>query len=469
MRTGKSHIRPASSFVGHRPGRFERGNTTLSHTAVLKKGFARTLALTLTIVCLHFTLVDIGGYPLTVAPFAALMFAVVSYKLEFPRSLLPLWSLLLAIPFVNLCFPGSSVDLFEFMRTYGLWIFAVTMLLFSAGARLRRRDSNWVGKAAFASLVILSLYSILQVVLYKYLSLDVLYNPFGSHQYLPLMNSRGQYDVSLYPNNIRAPGFYLEPSFNAFVITSMLFIITVTNKYRANFSLVLSGIALLFVNALSGLLIFAYVLLAYLILHSRRRRQPWVGSVILLVVVITAYMFGTTEYIWERITSGSIEGSSTNYRLVAPLGLLRDVLTHHITGLPFGTVEKVVSGYRMTNSLHQGSTLDNGFYLLVFYFGWLTVAAVVLAVLISAVFYRRWWTLSACYFVGYLLLSMNYSGGIMAPEYVFVVVMIIYSWRASKLENRTLSGRMSPKMHPPGPSFLLSRRLQASNLAKEVR
>jgi putative colanic acid polymerase len=446
MRTGRFRIRLASSPLGHAPRRFDQADPPLAHTAVLKKGFVKTLALTLTIVCLHFMLIDIGGYPLTVAPFATLMFAVVSYKLELPKPLVPLGSLLLAIPFLNLCFPGSSVDFIEFIRTYGLWIFTVTILLFAAGA----------------SLVIVSLYSILQVVLYKYLSLDVLYNPFGSHQYLR------QYDVSLYPDNIRAPGFYLEPSFDAFVITSMLFI-TVINRYRPILSLVLSTIALLFVNAFSGILVLGFVLLGYLILYSRRGRRLWAGSILVLVVVITAHLFGTTGYIWERITSGSMEGSSTNYRLVAPLEFLWDVLTHHIIGLPFGTVEGIVFDYGMVNGLQRGSTIDNGFYLLVFYFGWLTVAAVVLAVLIGAVLYRRWWNLSACYFVGYLLLSMNYSGGIMAPEYVFVLVTIIYSWRANKLGSRILSGRTSPEMYPPGSGLSLSRRLQASDPAKALR
>ena len=387
------------------------------------KELPRVLALAATVVLLHFMLAQVSGYPVTLAPFALLAFLFVSYEFRLSASVLPLWSLLILLPFLNPDFFVSGVDPVEFMRTYVLWGFTVTTVLFASAAGVRS-EGRWVGKAAFVALVVVTVYSVAQILTFDYLGSDALFNPFGSHQYLY------QYEVELYADSIRAPGFYLEPSFNAFIVTSMVFI-AVVSGYRPTSALILGAVALLAIQAMSGILVYAFVLVVYLIMGGASKRL-FVIVAVGLVVVLAVYFSGTGEYVLERITSGSEEGSSTNYRIVAPLAILEDMLSSHVTGISFGRMEEVILSYGLALGEESGSSLDNGVYLLMFHFGWLAVGAVVLTLLLGALFYRRWLTLPRLYLIGYVVLSMNYSGAIFNPEYVLIIVLTIYAWRSSR-------------------------------------
>lgn len=392
--------------------------------------FLKTTLLVAAVIFLHFMFVRVGGYPLTLAPFALAAFMFVSYRFKFPKYVIVLWSFLLVLPFLNLTLPGSEVDLLEFMKTYLLWTLAVTVVLFATKAEVRL-NSRWVSKAALVSLAILTFYSVAQAALYRYFSLDLLYNPFGEHQYLY------QYDVLLHSGEIRAPGFYLEPSFNAFIVTSMLFI-AVVNNYRPVLALALAGIALLVIKALSGILIYGFILLGYLVLRGTRR-QVSTAIAILIASVVLMYATSVGAYVMERFADVSVEGASTYYRLVAPLPVLRDVLLNDLTGLPFGTTEEVLLDYGLLLGDDLGSSLDNGFYLLIYYFGWVGIAAVVLAALAGLLSRGRWVRVSTLYLLGYIFLSLFYSGGIFAPEYVFILVLVIYAWRANRMQERKVA------------------------------
>lgn len=401
----------------------------------------KILYLVTSLILLHFMLMLVLGSPVTVAPLAVAAFLVIAYEFRFPRSALLLWSLLTMVPLINLSIYISTIDAIEFMKTYLFWIFAITVVLIASTARLRGH-SMWVAKAAFVVLVILTIYSVAQIVSFNYFSTDVLFNPFRDHQYLY------QYDVALHADSIRAPGFYLEPSYNAFIVTAMLFIVLVSN-YRPAFSLVLGAIALLAIQSFSGYLVYAFILTGYLILRGSGRAL-WGGVVSLLLISPVVYFSGTGGYMRERIASGAIEGSSTNYRLVAPTTILKDVLRNRVTGVSFGELETFMAPYGIGRGDSSGMSLDNGIYLLIFDFGWLAIAAVVLTVLTGILFYGRRWSFRTLFLLGYIVLSMNYSGAILVPEYAFVIVLIVYAWRSNeRLPHRPLSQNLSLVVSDP--------------------
>ena len=132
----------------------------------VKKRTARIVVLLATLIFLRFMFVRVGaspgGYPLTVAPFATILFLFVAYRFRFPKSTVLLWTLLVCLPFLNFLLPGTEVDIGEFTKTYLLWVFAVTTVLYASRASLRL-DGSWVSKAAFIGLAIITFYSAAQV------------------------------------------------------------------------------------------------------------------------------------------------------------------------------------------------------------------------------------------------------------------------------------------------------------------
>lgn len=386
------------------------------------KEFLKSLWVVGAIIFLHFMFVPLGGYALTPAPFALILFLGVCYTPRLPKLVVLLWVFLLTLPFLNLLVPREEVDYLEFAKTYLLWASAATVILVALGAKVRG-NSYWVGRAAFISLTIITIYSVAQVVLYQFFSSALLYNPFGEHQFLY------QYDVLLHSVIIRAPGFYLEPSYNAFVVTSML-IITIISNYRPTYALALAAIAFLVIKALSGVLVYMFILAGYLVLRGSRKQIVASGA-ILVGILLAASVSGVGSYMVGRIASINVEGTSTQYRIIAPLPIVGDVLTNHFSGLPFGTTEQVLLDYGLVlGESNVGSSLDNGLYILIFYFGWIAIGAAAFAGLAGAFLFRI--KASNLYVIGFLFLSLFYSGGIFSPEYIFIITLVIYAWRTSK-------------------------------------
>jgi putative colanic acid polymerase len=112
---------------------------------------------------------------------------------------------------------------------------------------------------------------------------------------------------------------------------------------------------------------------------------------------------------------------------VGPLQILRDTLEHFPLGHPFGSLTSTVADYGILNGAAAGSSLDNGFYVIVFYYGWL---GVVLSVVLLA------WAVGklvrASRYVGYgpaivaiwAVGTLFFSGGIMLPEYLFTLWLL---------------------------------------------
>lgn len=339
---------------------------------------------------------------------------------------------------------GEAINIVEFLRTYALWAFSSLTILFSYKLPILARhvNSESLEKAAFACLVVLCAFSLTQTVAFAGLGSTVLYNPFGQHQYL------GEYDVSRFANAriIRAPGFYLEPSFNAFVITS-LYAICLLGNFRLWISSILTLSALFFIQSVTGLIVFIVIWLLVLMniqFGKSKARKTWGRLGIVNLVLALAIMFsGGVGGIVKapgadaatRLTEINAPGSSGYYRMVAPLTVIRDVLTYNPLGKPLGHIEETLVKYQLKNGQQQGTSLDNGLYLLVFYFGWLGV--VFIAFLIVNILKQIGSPTGSnkVLALGFVLASLNFSGGILLPEYIFLLILVLYQFRLQQLSS----------------------------------
>lgn len=397
---------------------------------------------------LHFMFLKVWGYPLTVAPFAVLYFAFVYYRIS-ARDV-QLWAVVfLIVPFISLIlalFAGTQPDIAHYFRTYALWSFASLAILVAVRAPLTK-PGPWhqflsIEKIALTCLLILCAFSLAQVVLYAGWGSAALYNPFGVHQYL------GQYDVSRFANQytIRATGLYLEPSFNAFVIIS-LYVTCLLARYKLRIVSALTLLNLFLIQSMVGLLAF-FVMWSLIVFNAqfmdesgRKTALVRLGIVNLILVLIVAASGGISGIInsvnsvngVSRMHELAKPSTSGYYRLVAPLPVLRDVLVANPLGKPFGQIERTLSTYHLLNGSEVGTTLDNGMYLLVFYFGWLGVAflayLVIKMLLASSSPTRTNELIVLCY----VLVSLQFSGGVFLPEYVLPLIMILYQFRLRAL------------------------------------
>ena len=384
-------------------------------------------------VLLHLMLAEPAGYPLTIAPAAVTLVLVRHYAGRMSMLKMTAWLALLLIPFVNVL--GAPSDtLAKFVRTYGLYVFNVSVLWWATAARIDRCRNDIV-RGAFAALAVVACFSAAQSGLAFLTGSNALYNIFGNHQYLHL------YDTDLHNTGSgswsRAQGFYLEPSFGALVMVTMWVVCTLANYRVGAAGLIMAG-ALFFNRSFSGILTFMFLLAIHLGLSLGKRVSLFVKLAVTIGCVLIAAVV-LRQVLLARLAELNVEGASAYYRLISPLVVLRDVLQSRPFGVEMGQVESFLAPYGLLQTGSEGNTLDNGLYVLVFYFGWLGIAAVtgLLATIASHIMRGR---REAAIFWGYLLLSLGFSGAILVPEYAFLLVLVIYQYRKTRASRNLVSG-----------------------------
>jgi putative colanic acid polymerase len=393
----------------------------MEHRLVLREPsrLARKWLLVAFVLLLHFMIVQPAGFPLTIAPLAGLVFFAWNYQVKMTLAGYIGWALLALVPFANMALSLSAYSV-DFVRSYALWMFNLTLLWLGVNARIGR-PASWLPTAAFAALIFLTVFSAVQSTL-VYLGSDALFDLFGSHQYMGESNAKnvvvGRFG--------RASALYLEPSFSAFVLLTLMTLCLLAG-YWARLALLICGVAFLFNQSMTGIVAFVAIATLYLALERPEwsRRLLNIGAAIVLAATVAFLM---RSYLLYRLLEFGMEGTSGYYRMVAPIVVLRDVLATRPLGVPFGQLQSVLGSYRIAHGASIGTSLDNGAYVLVFYFGWLGVAALI--VLLGALL-RGWLTGNRPLLVGstYLLFSLLFSGGILLPEYAFLVMLIIYQYR----------------------------------------
>lgn len=384
------------------------------------------------VIFLHFQVALVGGYPLTCAlPLTAFIFAL-CFRARLPPLAVAAVMLLLLLPLVIFAISGDTTSLSVFPRTYALWCFATILLTIASRAPLNPYNLSGIVNGAFAALIIVVAMSISQIILAR-AGIFWAYNPWRSHQYFYEYSVTNQFSV------LRAPAFYLEPSYNALVMVTLGFFLLMLGHRRLQV-LLLTGIGLLFARSAAGLL--AFPLLAGLLITSEHRLGKRGRTPLYIISGLAVTSLGAS-YLISRVRSFTVPGSSANYRVVAPLDILRPVLVEHPLGLPLGTVNETVRQADLLNGSTVGGSLDNGFYVIIYYFGWVAIIIGVLSLLTVLLTTGNHTRASRLLFVGYCLVFLVFSGAIFVPENVLLACLVIIAWRASLL-SRQLVAKFAP-------------------------
>ena len=374
------------------------------------------------IVFQHVQIVSIYGHPISMGQITGYVLAVPmilgSWKRRETLIIVCVFTLLAALVALN---NQSELDVAGFSLT--LFQSSVVLQLFMSGqfARVPPLTQAKIDRTLFIGLCLVVGYSLVQV--WSGMRGDfALFAPWGDRQYLyrPILS----FGVDGIP---RSSGLYLEPSYNAFVIMSLVVAILQSRKFR-DVSLILGAVGILATQSVAG--IVSFFIIAVLVSFSASKYQTIRLLVLLSVPVITA------SYVFGRLTSTSDQGSSANYRLIQPLQLLYKTLGEYPLGHALGSIHSTVSsaGLSMQGS-QSASSLDNGLYVLVFYFGWIGVALVcalvawasrcALQILFSS-------TGDSTYRVGpvWVALSFGFSGAVFSVEFGIFSVLSLAAYFA---------------------------------------
>ena len=381
-----------------------------------------------TILLQHFQLTAIAGYPITIGLLAGLTLVIAAARSKPTGVLLKTGILITAVSSVVAISEGTYVVGQDFFRTLTLVLTTASIIALGFHApRNQLLRAEAVQRGLLLALCAVVALSVLQTVTGMAGSVQF-FNVFGAHQYLYEYQPFLQFNPTP-----RAQGFFLEPSYNAFVIGTITILILASGRRRSR-ALLLCAAGMFVTQSATGL-----VLMGILLIVSAATRGITRLMLSILGFGVMYWLVGT--YVFGRIASVSTSGTSANYRIQAPLTVLSDVLQHHIIGLPLGSIFKVMGTYNLANGTTRGTSLDNGFYVIVFYFGWVGVIlllALMTLALRSAYDMRIQSPSSSMKFLVplWLIGTLLFSGGIMLPEFGIMtwLVLAMYNTKPTGIE-----------------------------------
>lgn len=365
---------------------------------------------------LQFQLAYISQFPITISLIGLPFFILSFVKFKISNMNLILCSFFIVVSTLNQLVSSNSGNSIQFLRTFFLVLMTLVFVGIAISGELKLKASEKLNNMLLA-LIILAGISFAQMILgYKYGSFVT--QPFGQFSY------QYQFKADLNSPITRASGLFSEPSFNALVcfsFTPLVFSIP-EKKKRVIYSIVLLTY-MISTFSLTGIVALGVIYLLWVWDEGQIKYFPILSIFVLLAM--------TANYISERIRSIDVNGSSANFRIVSPLRAISRLLPENLFGIPLGSLEETISKFGFLNGNRIGSSVDNGLLLLVLYFGFFGIVAVVLMIYYSIKTARKIYSLGLPgWQIAFVpLMAMNFNGGIFLPDFICVISFIIVTIR----------------------------------------
>jgi putative colanic acid polymerase len=255
--------------------------------------------------------------------------------------------------------------------------------------------------------------------------------PFGSFtNYYALLNST-------YGEHFRSTAFFNEPSYNALVASSFIPFVCYRftgTKRSLYFTVGLSYV--FFTHSLSGILLYGVLTALNFFSKSSSRK--------ILVFVLPTFVFLLSSFISERSSSINVSGSSSNFRLVAPLEAAKTVVPENPFGIVLGSLERHMHALGFLNGTSIGTSLDNGIFLIIVYFGIVGFLGVLILFIVISIKMNEQIKMrnKDWYLLLIPILMLLFTGGIFTPEFVFILVFAIYFIRIGMETNLNVNSEV---------------------------
>jgi len=415
-----------------------------------------TLLNVLAILSLNLVIARPINYPLTIAPIFMVLFIFLFFyppNLAKQKKILTLFLILLLFPFINVFqISFGSEELINFLRTYSLWGFSVVCVVIALMANIRKAAFS-LETVAQIVLVLLTALLIMQV------TFDYAFGDTTLFSMLDKFSFGGVVQLNRFAvlGAVRPIGLYFEPSICALVMVTMMTILLLRDKLFTAVGFV-GAVGIVITTSFFGYVALAILLLVY-IFGRMRGAKGLVNNYPLSRLLIWVFFLGGFIFFYNNLQTASISPisraaevshsispispisstaneSSSYERLVKPISVLRDVVLNHPSGIVFGRFpapEFQTIDYHLPNGEIVSFTLNNGFYILIFSFGWVGIAAVLL--FLSWLTYRSVLRMefNQLVLLTYIFLSFGVTGMIFRPEYVTLLLLTIYQYRISSM------------------------------------
>lgn len=390
-----------------------------------RSGLTRSgLAVAAVLLLLHFQVAEVRNYPVTLG--LLLSGLVVAAAVRGAPPVLPFAVLAVVIGLLSLqSLLDPSSDQVQFLRSLALFTYSLGLVLWIGYGELAPRR---VGPAPY--LLVSAVVDALAWL--QYLAGGrgnaLFFNPWRQFTYLYPYNPR----LGVVP--VRAEAFYLEPSFAALVLV-ICATAAILAGARPILAVALCGFGMLAVRSASGIVTVAVLALLSIAVARRpegaRGRRRRALEPLMLAIALGGLAVAFLPYASSRLSSTGQTGSSSNYRLAAPLSLLSDLLGRTVIGEPLGSVNQAVSNAGLLLGTELGTSLDNGIYVYVYYFGWvgIIIAAAGLVALLARSLVDRPFARIAVLAVPVLVLSALFTGAVFTPEYAVLVGVVLTEGR----------------------------------------
>jgi putative colanic acid polymerase len=388
-----------------------------------------------TLIALHFQVVAIGGYPITIALALSPLLVASNVFPLIHRNVIAAISALCCLFSLIALFDQQNDDI-QYAKTFTVALVSIVIVAIFASSPLRsnpnhRRPYLWV-------LASISGISWLQWIAGG-TGNKFFFNPWRGNQYLY------QYVPHLEFPPIRAEAFYLEPSFAALVVVGCLTCAILCDAPRLPTS-ILAYSALVPIGSASGMISLLLVQSVLLITPIKRRTRSAarVLGQISALFVFTIALLQFVPYLERRLGTTSQAGSSANFRLLAPTGFLVDAISDSPLGKPLGSVNRAVYAAGLANGTTRGSSLDNGWYVLIYYTGCLGLVAILALAIhyVSKLVHAHHSTDGASPLTGMTLLVIPFfTGAVLTPEVGIVFSLIILEHRRNRSRNNSRAER----------------------------
>ena len=386
------------------------------HMAIRHVVRNRPLPLVIFYLFLQFQVAYLLDFPITLSLIGLPLFigALVHFKLS--NKTLLIGCLFIVVTIMNQLLSRNAENSIQFLRTFLLVLMTIFSMGWSISGKLKKNLDKKLD-AMLVGLVILSGISITQAILgYKYGAFVT--NPLGKFSY------EYQYKADLNSVLTRASGFYSEPSFNALVCISYVpLVLSIQTPRKRAFYLLILAIYMISTLSLTGILTLGLILFLSVWDGRKIKIFPMISLLILLSLTI--------NYVFQRIDTIHVEGSSANFRIVAPVKAILEILPMNLLGIQLGSLERTITKFGFLNGSKVGSSIDNGMLLLVLYFG-----LIAFGILGSIIFYtisvaRKIYKSDLLGWPMALvpLLALNFNGGIFLPDFVCVISFMIVTIR----------------------------------------
>ena len=371
------------------------------------------------LLCIIFIHFDPTGIKITIGIFFLLSFLFTFFKFKF-HSYTPFTLLIFSFffPLINFLFNNElNITFLDFLKPFILYALSAVIhtLVIYLPIKKNRFD--------FTSILKPSLFSILSIVSIQFFSSflfhkPLLYNLFGKFQYNNL-NSVDELTANLFP---RTQGFYLEPSYLAFV-TITLICISINLRKFTKFSFIIGGLIIFMSGSRGGFLGLFLILITHLFANFKFTSFKSYSYFTILLI----FGFFLVIPILSLLTLESINtvNSSQYVRFYQGFNLSIFVLSNYFLGIPLGSLE---NAFQISSG--ESSSIFSFFIFNIIYHGWLSF--LFLIILFSKILFSKIHNNSRIYFFIYLILYFNMTGIIISPDTYFWFFCFYYTYRLSK-------------------------------------